>query len=70
LKAVEAACKELNIQFHLLEDCDPAINVPIVVKHLKLDAVITDFSPLREAVACVETVKGALPQDVPFFQVS
>ena len=40
------------------------------VQHLNLDAVITDFSPLREAVACVETVKGALPQDVPFFQVS
>ena len=69
LQQVEAECKKLEIQFHLLEG-EPTVCVPQMVQKLNLDGVVTDFSPLRLPVSWVENVKKNLPENVPFCQVS
>lgn len=47
----------------------PPTSVQALVSKLKLDAVVTDFSPLRTPASWVEKVKEKLPSDVPFCQV-
>ena len=44
--------------------------VPELVEKLKLDAVVTDFSPLRVPRSWVETVTENLPHNIPFCQVN
>ena len=44
--------------------------VPELVEKLKLDAVVTDFSPLRVPRSWVETVTENLPDNIPFCQVN
>jgi len=68
LQQVEAECKKLEIQFHLLEG-EPTVCVPELVQKLNLDGIVTDFSPLRLPVSWVENVKKTLPDNVPFCQI-
>lgn len=68
LKEIEKECNDLKINFHLLRG-ESKIRVPELVEKLNLDAVVTDFSPLRVPLSWVEHVKKALPKDVPFCQV-
>lgn len=69
LQEVEEECNDLQINFHLVRG-ESKICVPELVEKLKLDAVVTDFSPLRVPLSWVEHVKKALPKDVPFCQVN
>lgn len=46
------------------QDC-----VPELVNRLNLDAVVTDFSPLRVPLSWLTNVKKKLPDDIPFCQV-
>ncbi|XP_032781741.2 deoxyribodipyrimidine photo-lyase isoform X1 [Daphnia magna] len=68
LEEVEAECQKLQIEFHLLKG-DSQICVPNLIKKLKLDAVVADFSPLRVPLSWIEKVKESIPEDVPFCQV-
>lgn len=43
--------------------------MPNLIKKLKLDAVVADFSPLRVPLSWIEKVKESIPEDVPFCQV-
>nr|VZI27572.1 unnamed protein product [Spirometra erinaceieuropaei] len=40
-----------------------------LIRNLQVAALITDFSPLREDTAAVQTVSGLLPSNTSFFQV-
>lgn len=65
---IKQECKTLDIQFHLLHG--PAGQVlPGFVSDRSLGAVVTDFSPLREPLQCLEDVKKKLPKDIPLIQV-
>jgi hypothetical protein len=43
--------------------------VPELVNRLNLDAVVTDFSPLRVPLSWLTNVKKKLPDGIPFCQV-
>ena len=68
LEEVEAECQKQKIEFHLLKG-QSQICVPDLIKKLKLDAVVTDFSPLRVPLSWIDKVKESIPKDVPFCQV-
>ena len=68
LREVETECQQLGINFHLLKG-ESQTCVPELVDRLRLDGVITDFSPLRVPRSWVEKLNGKLPSDVPFCQV-
>ncbi|XP_054616927.1 CPD photolyase [Dunckerocampus dactyliophorus] len=68
LEEVEKECKSLDIQFHLLHGSAEKV-LPGFVSDHSFGAVVTDFSPLREPVKCLEDVKESLPDDVPLIQV-
>ncbi|XP_057365381.1 deoxyribodipyrimidine photo-lyase-like [Daphnia carinata] len=68
LEEVEAECQKLQIQFHLLKG-DSQTCVPNLIKKLKLDAVVADFSPLRVPLSWIDKVKESIPEDVPFCQI-
>lgn len=61
-------CKNLDIQFHLLHGSAGQV-LPGFVSDRSLGAVVTDFSPLREPLQCMEDVKKKLSKDIPFIQV-
>jgi hypothetical protein len=65
---VETECQKLKIEFHLLKG-ESQICVPDLIKKLKLDAVVADFSPLRVPLSWIDKVKESIPKDVPFCQV-
>ena len=69
LQEVQTECKKLNIEFHLVMG-ESRTRVPELVEKLKLDAVVTDFSPLRVPRSWVETVTENLPHNIPFCQVN
>nr|CDS28155.1 deoxyribodipyrimidine photo lyase [Hymenolepis microstoma] len=59
-------------------DCEPSSNgiadrkhAPLInfLKKMEARVVITDFSPLRDDLHFLETIKDRLPQDIPFYQV-
>ena len=68
LEEVESECHKLQIEFHLLKG-ESQICVPDLVNKLKLDAVVSDFSPLRVPLSWIDSVKKNIPKDVPFCQV-
>ena len=68
LNQVETECRELDISFHLLIG-ESQFCIPDLVGKLNLDAVVTDFSPLRVSRLWVENLKAKLPPDIPFCQV-
>ncbi|KAM8851370.1 CPD photolyase isoform 2-T2 [Spinachia spinachia] len=68
LEEVAKECKALNIQFHLLHGSAGNVLPALVAEH-SLGAVVTDFSPLREPLQCLEEVKGTLPNGIPLIQV-
>lgn len=68
LEEVEAECQKLQIEFHLLKG-DSQTCVPNLIKKLKLDAVVADFSPLRVPLSWIDDVKESIPEDVPLCQV-
>ncbi|XP_047099249.1 deoxyribodipyrimidine photo-lyase isoform X1 [Schistocerca piceifrons] len=68
LQEVEAECKKLAVEFHLLLG-EPVSTLPQFLTQHKLGAVVTDFSPLREPRKWVDDVKKCLPKDVPLCQV-
>lgn len=61
-------CKNLDIQFHLLRGSAGQV-LPGFVSDRSLGAVVTDFSPLREPLQCLEDVKKKLSKDIPLIQV-
>lgn len=60
LKEVEATLKSKHIPFYLLQGGSPADMVPALASELQASSVITDFSPLREALAHAQAVATAL----------
>ncbi|XP_061746296.1 CPD photolyase [Nerophis ophidion] len=68
LEEVEKECKSLDIQFHLLQGSAGKLLPGFVSEH-NVGAVVTDFSPLREPLKCLEDVKKRLPDDIPLIQV-
>lgn len=68
LEEVAMNCKALNIQFHLLRGSAGEV-LPGFVSDRGLGAVVTDFSPLREPLQCLEDVEKKLPGDIPLIQV-
>ncbi|XP_046653575.1 deoxyribodipyrimidine photo-lyase-like [Daphnia pulicaria] len=68
LEEVETECQKLKIEFHLLKG-ESQICVPDLIKKLKLDAVVADFSPLRVPLSWIDKVKESIPKDVPFCQI-
>lgn len=65
---IKQECKTLDIQFHLLHGSAGQV-LPGFVSDRSLGAVVTDFSPLREPLQCLEDVKKKLPKDIPLIQV-
>lgn len=68
LEEVQKECKTLDVQFHLLHGSAGQV-LPGFVSDRNLGAVVTDFSPLREAQRCLEDVKKKLSTDIPLIQV-
>lgn len=68
LEEVSSDCKKLDINFHLLRGEHSEL-IPKFVIENNIGALVCDFSPLRIHRAWVETIKTALPRDVPFVQV-
>lgn len=68
LEEVSNDCKKLNINFHLVRG-EHSNAIPKFVTENKIGALICDFSPLRIHRSWVESIKIALPRDVPFVQV-
>ncbi|XP_066602379.1 deoxyribodipyrimidine photo-lyase-like [Prorops nasuta] len=68
LKEVEAECKELNINFHLLQGEPNTVILQFVQKY-NMGAVITDFFPLKIPLFWVNDLKEKLPRDIPICQV-
>ncbi|XP_029970321.1 CPD photolyase [Salarias fasciatus] len=68
LEEVSKECRPLDIQFHLLRGA-PGEVLPGFVSDRGFGAVVTDFSPLREAVQWLQDVRKALPEDLPLIQV-
>lgn len=68
LEEVEEQCLKLNIGFHLLFG-EHAKLIPKFLTDNNFGGLVTDFSPLRLPMQWVESVKRALPEDVPFCQV-
>lgn len=68
LEEVAKDCKRLNINFHLLRG-DHSKEIPNFVKENIFGALVCDFSPLRIHRGWVESIKKALPGDVPLVQV-
>ncbi|XP_059200601.1 CPD photolyase [Centropristis striata] len=68
LEEIAKECKTLDIQFHLLHGTAGDV-LPGFVSDRSLGAVVTDFSPLREQLKCLEDIKKALPKDIPLVQV-
>lgn len=68
LAEVETECKQLQIEFHLLKG-ESQVCIPALIEKLKLDAVVTDFSPLRVPLSWLDNLKKTIPSSVPFCQV-
>ncbi|KAM9719234.1 CPD photolyase [Menidia menidia] len=68
LEEVAKECKHLNMQFHLLRGAAGEA-LPGFVSDRSFGAVVTDFSPLREPLGWLKSVKKSLPKDVPLIQV-
>lgn len=68
LEEVEEECRKLDIGFHLLFGEHGKV-IPKFLKDNNFGGIVTDFSPLRVPMSWVESVKRALPEDVPFCQV-
>ncbi|XP_031847830.1 deoxyribodipyrimidine photo-lyase [Nomia melanderi] len=68
LKEIEAECKTLNINFHLLHG-EPNVSIIEFVKTYQMGAVIADFCPLKLPMSWINDVQNNLPVDVPFCQV-
>ncbi|GAB5034145.1 deoxyribodipyrimidine photo-lyase-like [Nannochloropsis oceanica] len=60
LKEVEAALKAKNVPFFLLQGGTPSEMVPALASELQASSVITDFSPLREALVHAQAVATSL----------
>lgn len=58
----------MNINFHLLFGESGKI-IPKFVKDNNFGGLVCDFSPLRLPLQWIDTVKKALPDDIPFCQV-
>ncbi|XP_063699154.1 deoxyribodipyrimidine photo-lyase-like [Culicoides brevitarsis] len=68
LQEVEEECLRLGIGFHLLMG-EHGKMIPKFIVDNNFGALVTDFTPLRVPTGWVESVKSALPKDVPFAQV-
>lgn len=68
LKEVQAECKSLDIEFHLLIGNGEEVLPGFVEKH-KIGAVVVDFMPLRECLDWASQLKKSLPEGVPLCQV-
>ncbi|XP_015585792.1 deoxyribodipyrimidine photo-lyase isoform X2 [Cephus cinctus] len=68
LMEVDAECKQLNINFHLLHG-EPNQAILDFVQKYKMGAVITDFFPLRLPLFWLNDLKKKLPDNIPLCQV-
>nr|XP_012148996.1 PREDICTED: deoxyribodipyrimidine photo-lyase-like isoform X2 [Megachile rotundata] len=68
LMKVEEECKNLNINFHLLNG-EPNMSILKFVKAHRMGAVIADFNPLRLPMSWINDLQKDLPEYIPFCQV-
>lgn len=68
LEEVEAECRSLDIEFHMLIGNGEEV-LPSFIEKNKIGALVIDFMPLRDVLSWADTLKKSLSKDIPLCQV-